>query len=62
MVDDIYWNKIEKIYKKQRKKGLETYKTTLEENDKLDIKEALLMLEEELIDSLMYIEKIKSLL
>lgn len=61
-MDNTYWNKIEEIYKKQRKKGLETYKTTLEENDKLDIKEALLMLEEELIDSLMYIEKIKSLL
>lgn len=58
--DDTYWNRITDIYNKQRKKGIETYGQTLEENDYLTEEERLNYLEEELVDALMYIEHIKA--
>lgn len=55
-----YWDNITKMYEKQRKKGIETYGQTLEDNHSLTDIERLEYLEEELIDGLMYIEHIKA--
>lgn len=54
-----YWDNICDIQKKQTEKGFKTYGQTLEDNTKLVMEERLTMLEEELIDGLMYIEHIK---
>lgn len=54
-----YWDNITKIYEKQKSKGVDTYGQTLEENTTLNIEERLTMLEEELVDALMYIEHLK---
>lgn len=54
-----YWERICKISEKQRAKGMETYGKGLEDNP-LSMIERLTYLEEELIDSLMYIEHIKA--
>lgn len=54
-----YWERICKLADKQRAKGMETYGQGLEMNP-LTIMERLTYLEEELIDSLMYIEHIKA--
>lgn len=60
--NNTYWNNICDMYNKQRKKGIDTYGMTLEENvDMTDI-ERLEYLQEELIDGLMYIEHIKAML
>ena len=53
-----YWERICKLSDKQRAKGIETYGQGLESNPAA-IMERLEHLEEELIDSLMYIEWIK---
>lgn len=53
-----YWERICKMAEKQRAKGMKTYGKGLEDNP-LTIIERLEYLEEELIDSLMYIEHIK---
>lgn len=55
-----YWDNITKMYEKQRKKGIDTYGQTLEDNHSLTDIERLEYLEEELIDGLMYIERIKA--
>lgn len=55
-----YWNNVCEIQRKQTEKGIRTYGQTLEQNTSLDILERLTMLEEELIDGLMYIEHIKA--
>ena len=52
---DPYWENIEAISARQRKKGIDTYGQGLEENP-ADIVTRLNYLEEELIDALMYIE------
>ena len=57
-----YWNRITQINNKQRAKGNREYGQTLEENDDLSVIDTLTMLEEELVDALNYIEKIKDLL
>lgn len=54
-----YWERITKMYEKQRRKGIETYGMTLEQNTALNTLERLEYLEEELIDGLMYIEHLK---
>lgn len=54
-----YWNNINEIKDRQTSKGLQTYGMRLEDNIDMDISERLTMLEEELIDGLMYIEHIK---
>lgn len=56
-----YWDNICRLQAKQMAKGLATYGQTLEENTKLSEMDRLTMLEEELIDALMYIEHIKTL-
>ena len=57
-----YWKEITRINEKQQRKGLHEYGQTLEENKELTVVETLTMLEEELVDALNYIEKIKDLL
>lgn len=56
-----YWERICKLSKRQREKGMKTYGQGLEDNP-LSIMERLTYLEEELIDGLMYIEHIKAYL
>lgn len=53
-----YWERICRLSERQRAKGMETYGQGLESNP-MAITERLEYLEEELIDSLMYIEHIK---
>ena len=53
-----YWERICNMAEKQRAKGMKTYGKGLEDNP-LTIVERLEYLQEELIDSLMYIEHIK---
>ena len=50
-----YWQNIQAIADRQRKKGIDTYGQGLEENP-ADMVTRLTYLEEELIDALMYIE------
>lgn len=57
-----YWKNISEINEKQRTKGIKEYGQTLEENKELSVVETLTMLEEELVDALNYIEKVKDLL
>lgn len=57
-----YWDNICELQKKQTEKGIKTYGQTLEDNTGLSMEERLTMLEEELIDGLMYIEHIKDAL
>lgn len=54
-----FWEKITDIYLQQKKKGLANYGQTLEENKTPDLNERLRMLQEEMVDALMYIEWIK---
>lgn len=54
-----YWDNITAMYNKQREKGLATYGMTLEENTDLTVEERITMLQEELIDGLVYMEHIK---
>ena len=54
-----YWARISAIKDKQTAKGVEEYGQTLEENTSITPIERLTMLEEELIDGLMYIEHLK---
>jgi NTP pyrophosphatase (non-canonical NTP hydrolase) len=57
--DNPYWKRICALAEKQRAKGMQTYGKGLEDNP-LSAVERLTYLEEELIDSLMYIEHIKA--
>ena len=57
-----YWDKITAINSKQQSKGIKEYGQTLEDNKELTVTETLTMLEEELVDALNYIEKVKDLL
>lgn len=56
--DNPYWERITKIAEKQREKGLETYGVGIEDNPS-DIITRINYLEEELTDSLYYLEWIK---
>jgi len=55
-----YWDNITEIYEKQRKKGVATYGQTLEKNSDLDFKERITMIQEEMVDALMYLEHLKA--
>lgn len=54
-----YWDNICKIQARQTAKGIKTYGRTLEANHDLNLVEWLTMREEEMIDDLMYTEKVK---
>lgn len=57
-----YWtDDIQKIYDRQRRKGIETYGQTLEDNNKLSIQETIEMAQEEAVDLLMYLSHLKFL-
>lgn len=53
--EDPYWQRIEAIAKKQRKKGMDKYGVGLEKNS-LSILKRIQHIEEELIDGLYYLE------
>lgn len=55
-----YWTNITRIYQRQRNKGIKNYGQRLEENSKLTTTEKITMLEEELVDGLMYLEHLKA--
>lgn len=54
-----YWDNITKIYKKQAEKGIKEYRMKLEENAGLTASQRLTLLEEELVDALVYLEHLK---
>lgn len=54
-----YWDNISKMQQKQTNKGMFTYGQTLEQNIGLSVEERIIMLQEELIDALMYCEHLK---
>lgn len=56
--DNPYWKNVTAIAEKQRKKGLETYGEGLEANN-ADVMTRIQYIEEELVDSLMYLEWLK---
>ena len=57
-----YWNDdIQKIYNRQREKGLKTYGQVLEDNKNLSIAETIEMAQEEAVDLLMYLSHLKYL-
>lgn len=53
-----YWDRVTEIANRQREKGINTYGQGIEENN-MPILKRLTYLEEELVDSLMYLEWIK---
>ena len=55
-----YWDRIAEIAKKQTEKGLAKYGKGLEDNACMDVLERIKMIEEELVDALMYLEHLKS--
>lgn len=55
-----YWDNICKMQQKQTDKGISTYGQTLEHNKSLRVEERITMLQEELIDALMYCEHLKT--
>lgn len=55
-----YWANVTAIKNKQTAKGIESYGQRLEDNHDLSFTDRLTYLEEELVDSLMYIEGIKA--
>lgn len=55
-----YWDNICEMQRKQTEKGLRTYGMTLEQNKKLSIEERITMVQEEMIDALMYLEHLKA--
>lgn len=55
-----YWDNICEMQRKQTEKGIKTYGQTLEENTSLSTLERITMLQEELIDGLMYLEHLKA--
>lgn len=56
----MYWENVTAIYEKQRKKGISEYGMTLEDNKALSTEERINMLEEELVDALVYLEHLKA--
>ena len=61
MGENPYWERITELSNRQRKKGIETYGQGLEDNYR-PMLERMQYLEEELVDSLMYIEWIKDMM
>ena len=56
-----YWDNVTKIYEKQRERGIREYGQKLEENTGLTVEERINMIEEELVDTLMYLEHLKEM-
>lgn len=57
-----YWKNITEIKNKQTEKGLREYGQTLEENKSIPTIERITMVEEEMVDALMYLEHLKAVL
>ena len=57
-----YWKNITEIKNKQTEKGLKEYGQTLEENKSIPTIERITMVEEEMVDALMYLEHLKAVL
>lgn len=57
-----YWRRVTAIFERQRDKGVREYGQTLEDNTGLSPLERLEMLEEELVDALVYIEHLKEVI
>lgn len=55
-----YWKNITEIKNKQTEKGLKEYGQTLEENKSIPTIERITMVEEEMVDALMYLEHLKA--
>ena len=55
-----YWDNITEIYRKQSEKGLKEYGMTLEENTDIPVSDRITMLEEELVDALVYLEHLRT--
>lgn len=60
-IENPYWNRITGIANRQREKGIKTYGQGLEDNT-MSVLTCMEYLQEELIDTLMYIEHIKEIL
>ena len=54
-----YWDSICKIAEQQRQKGLKEYGQGLEDNTELSTDERIKMVEEEMVDALMYLEHLR---
>ena len=57
-----YWKNITEIKNKQTEKGVREYGQTLEENKSIPTIERITMVEEEMVDALMYLEHLKAVL
>ena len=57
--DNPYWDSICKIAEQQRQKGLKEYGQGLEDNTELSTDERIKMVEEEMVDALMYLEHLR---
>ena len=57
--DNPYWDNICKIAEQQRQKGLTEYGKGLEDNTELSTDERIKMVEEEMVDALMYLEHLR---
>ena len=55
-----YWDNITEIYRKQSEKRLKEYGMTLEENTDIPVADRITILEEELVDALVYLEHLRS--
>lgn len=55
-----YWKNVCEIQKRQTEKGLKSYGGYLEEDTSLTPEERITMVEEELVDALMYLEHLKA--
>lgn len=55
-----YWKNICEIQRRQTEKGLKSYGRYLEEDTSLTLEERIMMVEEELVDALMYLEHLKA--
>ena len=57
--DNPYWDNICEIARQQRDKGLKEYGQGLEDNTDLSTNERIKMVEEEMVDALMYLEHLR---
>lgn len=60
MTNGKYWNNVTSIYQKQRERGLLEYGMTLEANVELTAVKRIEMAQEELVDTLLYLEHLKA--
>lgn len=57
-----YWKNITDLKEKQTEKGLKEYGQVLEENQSIPTLTRITMVEEEMVDALMYLEHLKAVL